>query len=420
MNVDLFSLIALFSLGAVFGYLTGHLRLERNLRWLRQEIRNLLWGKEATGPTVPAETDDKELVTSIRELIQEHHRLKDRTRELEEVLYQLPKGILILSRKGLIHSVNPSLLEILEAPGTMESWKDRDPLELFRAEVLHSAIEQAARGIPPDRPILIEKGERILEVSIVSLGLKNLNLLLTWEDVTSSVRAEETAEDLIANVAHELRTPLTSIKGYAETLLDSTVEDPALRERFLKVILSNADRLSNLVRDVLVLARMDASIREELERDVMDLEAILNQAVDASMPLAQRRGIRIRKEISATRCMVEGFQQDLEHAILNLLDNAIKYTVPKSEVVAGLKESAGEILVFVKDQGPGIPKDAQERIFERFYRLDKDRSRKLGGTGLGLAIVRQVAKDHGGRAWVESTWGKGACFYLALPCCPPH
>ncbi len=416
MNIDILPLAVTACIGAVCGYLAGYLRSRLHLKRLRERITHLL-GKCLPDHQIQqgtVEWNDRQLAEGIARLVQRCEDQREKEYLLEKIVEFSPMGILLLS-SGKIRLINSTLISLLKAPGTVRSWAERDALELFRIVPVHNAIEKASKGDEMSGPIMVDWHERIFRIHITALNLDSPDILLIWEDVTTCVRSQEAAQDLIAKLAHELRTPLTSIKGYAETLLENSVNEGNLRQKFLRVILKNADRLSNLARDVLLLARIEATAGKGLERKRVDMEQLLSQAIDWASPMAEERGIKIIKKVLAMPVYVIGSPQDLEQALFNLLDNAIKYTVPDSEIHTGIKQQGDNILVYVKDQGRGIPKDAQEKIFDRFYRIDRDHSRKIGGTGLGLAIVKQVAKEHGGRVWVESTWGKGACFYMAIP-----
>jgi two-component system phosphate regulon sensor histidine kinase PhoR len=232
-------------------------------------------------------------------------------------------------------------------------------------------------------------------------------------------RLERVRKDFVINVSHELRTPLASIQGYTETLLDGALEDRDNNVRFLNIIRHNAERLSRLTADLLTLSRLELRT-QEFRCASFRTNELLADVVDTIRPIAQKRQIAMRQVLapadSEIFCDSEAFFQ----VVSNLLDNAVKYTPEGGLITAGAKpvrhaDGTAWVEFFVRDSGMGIPAEEQSRLFERFYRVDKARSRELGGTGLGLAIVKHLVKAHGGDVRVESELGQGATFYFTLP-----
>jgi two-component system phosphate regulon sensor histidine kinase PhoR len=226
---------------------------------------------------------------------------------------------------------------------------------------------------------------------------------------------EHIRRDFVANVSHELKTPITSIKGFVETLLDGAVRDPLDSERFLRIVAKQADRLHAIIEDLLSLSK----IEEKEDSEAIALEAgpvrpVLESAVHACQTAAAEHQISVRLECDGQlRAKLNPLL--LEQAVVNLLDNAIKYSEPGREVKISAEAAEGEVLVHVADRGCGIADEHVPRIFERFYRVDRARSRKLGGTGLGLAIVKHIVQAHRGRITVDSTLGVGSTFTIHLP-----
>jgi len=246
-------------------------------------------------------------------------------------------------------------------------------------------------------------------------GDEVLGYLVVLNDVTHLRRLERMRSDFVSNVSHELRTPITTIKGFAETLLDEGLKDPEQGLRFLSLIARETDRLVTLVEDLLSLARIEhEGERRETQFSRGTLAPVLRRAVAACAEAAHKAGIELRIECQ------EDLEANLnppllEQALGNLLDNAVKYSRRGARVEVSGSRSGGEIFIRVRDQGVGIAAEHLPRLFERFYRVDKARSRSLGGTGLGLAIVKHIALAHGGRVEVESTPGKGSLFSIVLP-----
>jgi two-component system phosphate regulon sensor histidine kinase PhoR len=233
--------------------------------------------------------------------------------------------------------------------------------------------------------------------------------------VTQLRRLEEMRRDFVANVSHEIRTPLTAIKGFVETLHHNTDATPEEAERFLGIISRHVDRLNTIIEDLLMLSRIENEAEQgEIKREKIRLRDILQNALQIARPQAEEKRIRIElagdEELLA---MVDPVL--LEQAVVNLLDNAVKYSDPEKRVRISAEADGDGIRIDVRDQGIGIDKRHLPRLFERFYRVDKARSRAAGGTGLGLAIVKHIAQAHGGQVTVESRPGEGSCFTIHLP-----
>ncbi len=238
-------------------------------------------------------------------------------------------------------------------------------------------------------------------------------------------RLERVRKDFVINVSHELRTPLASIQGYTETLLGGALHDPEHNVRFLNIIGHNAERLSRLTADLLILSRLELRT-QEFRYASYRANTLLADVLDTVRPIAEKKNISIHHEPGPDSCEIFCDSEAFYQVVSNLLDNAVKYTPEGGRITAGLKPvtrpggAAGDgvthwVEFFVRDTGMGIPHDDQSRLFERFYRVDKARSRELGGTGLGLAIVKHLVHAHGGQVRVESEPGQGSAFFFTLP-----
>jgi two-component system, OmpR family, phosphate regulon sensor histidine kinase PhoR len=221
--------------------------------------------------------------------------------------------------------------------------------------------------------------------------------------------------DFVANVSHELKTPITSIKGFLETLSDGAVDDPQNARRFLEIALRQAERLNAIIEDLLSLSRIEQEAESnQLPRSIESVRDVVAGAVDVCRSKAEAKSVVVHVSCDGDpHAEVNG--PLLEQAIVNLVDNAIKYSDPGSAVEVAASADADTIVIRVRDKGAGIEAAHLPRVFERFYRVDKARSRKLGGTGLGLAIVKHIVAAHGGNIEVESEPGKGTTFTLTLP-----
>ena len=233
-------------------------------------------------------------------------------------------------------------------------------------------------------------------------------------------KLENIRKDFVINVSHELRTPLASIQGYTETLLDGAIHDPANNIKFLNIIRQNAERLARLTADLLTLSRVELG-QQEFKFASYYVNRLLADNLDGMRPIAQRQGIELVLERASEDAEVFCDAEAVHQILTNLLDNAIKYTPGAGTVTVGARplgnaaEPVNSIEFFVRDSGPGIPAEELPRLFERFYRVDKARSRALGGTGLGLAIVKHLARSQGGEVRVESQVDKGSTFFFTLP-----
>ncbi|MCY3592855.1 MAG: ATP-binding protein [Acidobacteria bacterium] len=232
-------------------------------------------------------------------------------------------------------------------------------------------------------------------------------------DITELERLESVRRDFVSNVSHELKTPLTAIHGYVETLLEADPIDGPTRGRFLRKIRRQSNRLGALVSDLLTLSRIESST--EPPEKVLDLRSAAGEVLNLLGPASEERGLELVAEFPDEAVEVVGEEEAIRQALSNLVDNAVKYSSAGGSVLVRLRARNGRAVLEVEDEGPGIASEHLDRIFERFYRVDRARSRELGGTGLGLAIVKNVARRHGGGVEVESERGQGSTFRLWLP-----
>ena len=242
-----------------------------------------------------------------------------------------------------------------------------------------------------------------------------IGAVIVLNDVTDFRRLEHIRRDFVANVSHELKTPVTSIKGFVETLLDGAMKDPFDAERFLRIIAKQADRLHAIIEDLLSLSKIEQSEdSDDIALQAGPLRAVLESALNTCQTIAEERNIEVTLACdSQLNAKINNLL--FEQALVNLLDNAIKYSEPGRQVLVTAGEVEDELTISVTDHGSGIASEHVSRIFERFYRVDRARSRKLGGTGLGLAIVKHIVQAHHGRVSVESSLGVGSTFTIHLP-----
>jgi two-component system phosphate regulon sensor histidine kinase PhoR len=240
-------------------------------------------------------------------------------------------------------------------------------------------------------------------------------MILVVHDLTRLKELESTRKEFVANVSHELRTPLSMIKGYVETLLDGAKDDPQIARRFLQTIRKHSDRLNYLIEDLLTISRLESG-RTALNVERFALRGLVDEVCEDLEARAREKSMVLENEV-ADGVEARGDTERVQQVLFNLIDNAIKYGRPRGRV--GIKAQhlgdQGTIEVAVTDDGPGIPAESLNRVFERFYRVDRGRSREQVGTGLGLAIVKHIVQSHGGEVRAESLVGEGATFRFTLP-----
>lgn len=307
---------------------------------------------------------------------------------------------------------NPTLLATVESMLDSES-DSVGATETGQKEKGQKAKEPTETG-PTEIEIEIEEGGRSFSVRGVPINEdEDFTLLLFLNDITEEKRLEAIKRDFVANVSHELRTPLAAIKGYSETLLDGGVDDEETSREFLRVIDRNATRMSRLIDDLLTLSRLESQQMAIVPTPV-DLSELLSSTEKSFRKHAKDKGVALSAKVPEDLPTVSGDRDRLEQVVVNLLDNAIKYTPEGGSVILRATSENGAIKVEVIDTGIGIPEADMPRIFERFYRVDKARSRDLGGTGLGLAIVKHIMQGHNGTLNVESSPGVGSTFSFTL------
>lgn len=334
----------------------------------------------------------------------------------QAILTQMDAGVLFIDGRGTLLFANRAAGRMLGLP---PSDVGLSHVEAIRDFQISEAVDQAFQDRKGFRTELqlIHAGQRWVEASIVVLGESDAlaGVVVVLHDLTSRRRVERLRSEFIANVSHELRTPVTAITGFAETLLEGTDEDPETSRRFIGFIVQEAQRLNRLVEDLLELVRFEERQVSLVRREV-NLAEVLREAADRFRPAAGRMGLAMELALPVRPVYAYLDADRVEQVVVNLVDNAFKYTPAGGSVSLGLeRREDGALVISVRDTGQGMPKDEVEMIFERFYRLDKGRSRRTGGTGLGLAIVRQIVEAHGGRVWAESEPGKGSTFFVALP-----
>ncbi|MBM3264901.1 MAG: PAS domain-containing protein [candidate division Zixibacteria bacterium] len=384
-------------------------------------VRRLGTASTDTHPDRRLMTEWSSLVTALQETGSRFRERADNLTEekvrLEAVLSAMTEGVMVTGADGRIIHVNPALTRMMRVD---IPYLHIRPIEMIRNADLQAAVDAtldtAAKGATgQETELSFSFYDQTFQVYMTAVGSHPVyhGLVAVFHDVTELRRLEQVRRDFVANVSHELRTPLTSIKGYAETLLDGALEDETVTRKFVDSIHSHAARLQALVEDLLQLSRIESG-RLEIRFRPCALDRLARQVAASFEDRMLRKRLVLTFDFP-TLPSVSGDEELIELALFNLLDNAVKYTPEGGSIVLmGYQEERGVVLT-VTDTGVGIPSEALSRIFERFFRVDRSRSREEGGTGLGLSIVRHTMEMLHGRVWVESELGVGSTFFIALP-----
>lgn len=341
--------------------------------------------------------------------------LADEKTSLRAVLDNMAEGVVILSPDGRVTDANAAVERLLGSP--MAGVRGRPVAEVFRHPPLQDLARQALSTLSPQagEVTLFTPEERVFAISATALpgGAVPAGAVLVLHDITRLRALEELRKEFVANVSHELRTPLASIKSFAETLRLGALDDKAVRVEFVQTIEEQADRLTAIVDDLLELAAIEGG-RRPLKPVDIDLGVPVASVLAALKPLAEPAGVALAGTVpSGTRVRADAAA--LERVLRNLVENAVKYNREMGRVEVSAAAEGEFVRVSVTDTGLGIPAADLPRVFERFYRVDKARSREKGGTGLGLSIVKHLVDSLGGSVRAESEEGKGSVFSFTLP-----
>jgi two-component system phosphate regulon sensor histidine kinase PhoR len=334
----------------------------------------------------------------------------------QQVLFNsMLEGLLLLDRNRKIYLVNRAFKNLFGLKTELRGKTIVEALRLHELDelILRVEAEQQVLDYEIKLPDLNERWLQVNAAVITNAAGERDGTILVFRDLTRLKQLERTREEFVANVSHELRTPLSLIKGYVETLLDGARDNPEVAERFLKIIDRNAQRLDLLIQDLLTISALESG-RIKLNVQPVNLGALVGKVFTDLHSKADNKNVELVNELP--ELTVNADANRLDQVFANLVDNAIKYGRANGSVRVGSKMlDDGTLEVFVRDDGPGIPAESLDRVFERFYRVDKARSRDQGGTGLGLSIVKHIVQAHRGEVRVESGPGKGATFFFTLP-----
>ncbi|MFA9353635.1 cell wall metabolism sensor histidine kinase WalK [Pediococcus pentosaceus] len=341
-------------------------------------------------------------------------------RRLDSVLGYMTDGVLATDRRGRITIVNEMATDFLNLENDQIVGKSiLDILDLRGTFTLRDLLENQEQVVldlsDDDQDLILHASFALIQRESGFIS----GLVCVLHDVTEQQKIDQDRKRFVSNVSHELRTPLTSMKSYIEALVEGAWKDPEVAPNFLKVTQEETDRMMRMINDLLNLSRMDLGTAR-LEREYVNLNELFNHILDRFDMILKNsdkpdKNYSIKRDFTRRDIWVEVDTDKIQQVLDNIMNNAIKYSPDGGTITCRLLETHNHVIMSITDQGLGIPKDSISHIFDRFYRVDKARSRAQGGTGLGLAISKEVIQLHGGRIWVESREGEGSTFYISLP-----
>lgn len=358
----------------------------------------------------------------IEQIEQRVFRQRSRDHAISVIMNQMQSGIIVVDARMHILLVTPVARKLTgiapnsEGVAVSEACKNVSLEGVFGEAMRREGVytnEVAARTA-------VGRGHRPLRfyVSPMRQDGKVVGALAMVEDITELRRLEQVRTDFVANVSHELKTPLTSIKGFVETLLDGAINNPPMAEKFLKIIMLEAERLTRLINDILSISKLESGMND-VPTERVQLDKMAFEVADMLRIHAEEKQVTINAHRNKKPVYIIGNPDHVEQMLINLIENAIKYNKPGGSVTVHVFGNDREANVTISDTGIGIPEEHLPRLFERFYRVDKGRSRSMGGTGLGLAIVKHIVRGMNGEIEVHSKFGEGTEFLVTLPIAPP-
>ena len=410
---SLTALIALF-----IGYWLA-MSFARPLRQMTLIAKNYAHGRYQL--RIPSQRRDEigDLARSLNQMAdissQRFDIIKTERDQLSTILKSMNEGVITVTSEGLITHVNAAACRMLRTSGERclgQALKDIDG-----SDNLDQAFRQCQQQQTSVERIIQLDGYTFsrhyrLHVTLLKQSHR-ADAILVLQDITAVQRIDKMRADFVANASHELKTPITAIRGFAETLIEDDTIDHAIQQRFMRKIHGQSIRLSALVSDLLALSRLESN--DEAYNTQVDLQRVVQRVCANLQAVAQTQKVTLELQTKDGPVTLLGDDNALGQMATNLIDNAIKYTAAKGTVTVALTVTEGLAVLAVKDNGLGIDESDQERIFERFYRVDKARSQSLGGTGLGLAIVKHIVQSHKGRLQLKSKLNQGSTFTITIP-----
>ena len=336
--------------------------------------------------------------------------------KLEAVVSGMFEGVILTNEKGEIVLANPSIYKLFMVHSSPEG---KIPIEMVRSAIIQDMVDRVLKEkqrLTTKELVINVPEEKVIQINGVPVIEKGKleGAILVFHDITELRRLERVRQDFVANVSHELRTPISSIKGYAETLLEGALNDKENAKDFVEIIYRDSERLAKLIDDILDLSRIESD-KMKMALLPTDVGSTLERSIAIMAKQAKAKSIAVRLNLGAALPKILADEARLSQILINLLDNAIKYTKDGGDVTVSARPKDKYVQIDISDTGIGIPEEDIPRIFERFYRVDKARSRELGGTGLGLSIVKHIVQAHGGEVWVKSVVGQGSTFSFIIP-----
>jgi two-component system phosphate regulon sensor histidine kinase PhoR len=346
-----------------------------------------------------------------RSLKRQMEELQGDKRRIEAIVAAMSAGMVVFDHDARVVLSNEAIRKLLEIHGDAQG---KMPMELVRHPSIEIAVREALRGFDVPPVDLTTGSGRVLSAKaapVRSLSGQTELAVVVFHDLTEIRRTEKMRKDFVANVSHEFKTPLTSIRGYAETLLDTSAHDPEHTREFLETIQRNATQLQALVEDLMVLAQLESE--PPVEKKTISVGDLIKEQIASRRRSLAEKSLQV--EVNCTTGEILADRDRLARALSNLLDNAIHYNKIGGQIQISSRQEGGTFVVDIKDTGSGIPQSDLVRVFERFYRVEKSRTRDSGGTGLGLAIAKHAVESQGGSISVESKLGSGSTFTITLP-----
>lgn len=420
-NPIIMTIVLSANAGILFLYLISIISIKNRISQINQELQNFASRPQQKKLTTPSEPNLAKLTDSINQVLDENwHQitvLEHQKNELEFMVSSLDEAVLVIDAEEHILRINQAGCELFNTAD--DHCIGKTIQEIIRQPELHQFIRKTlAFGIPAEEEIVLNGPEtRYLQTqgkSLISENKTIIGALIVFNDITKIKKLENLRRDFVANVSHELKTPITTIKGYVETLIDDNFQDREQSVKFLDIILRNSDRLNAIIEDLLNLSRIEQEYEtRQITQEKSSLNNVIQNALTACTVQAKNKQVSLTFS-PKTEIFCQMNAPLIENALINLIDNAIKYSDPGKSVTIESEIKNNHIAIRVSDNGCGIAQEYLQRIFERFYRVDKARSRKLGGTGLGLAIVKHIVQAHRGQITVESQPGRGSTFTILL------
>ena len=345
------------------------------------------------------------------------------------IFQALEEGIILINRKNRIVLANDCASKMVPWAVPLDG---RDITEVFSSSTLERGLQKAVenssrtaikvtcwKGRTGDKAIVKGKGrEKMYSLSITAIDEKYT--LISVKDITEIERLSHVRQDFVSNVSHELRTPLTSLQAYIEALNEGAWKDPGIAPKFLEVTQQETSRMIRMINDLLSLSRMDRGV-SKMDLEFVNLNDFVNHILNRFDMIVktdknkEKKKYTIKRELGSQALWVEIDTDKMMQVIDNIMNNAIKYSPDGGVITVRMTQNQNHVILSISDQGLGIPRKDLGKIFDRFYRVDKARSRAQGGTGLGLAIAKEIVEAHHGRIWADSNEGKGSTFYISLP-----